>query len=144
MGVSIPAEMQWVHLYMLAADEEAKAKKQQTKYRDLLKPYLMDNVDEDERGNFSWVFDSPIASSTGTVYTGVMAQRRVSEYVNEDRAKELIDLYNLGDRCIKQVITYEIDYDELYAANQEGIIPDDAIDSIIETDVSYALVRVKQ
>lgn len=144
MGVSIPKEMQWVHLYMLAADEEAQAKKQQSKYRDLLKPYLMDNVDEDERGNFSWDFETPITSSTGTVYRGIMAQRRVSEYVNEDRARELIHIYNLGGRCIKQVVTYEVDYDELYAANQEGIIPDEAIDSIIETDVTYALVRVKQ
>jgi hypothetical protein len=140
---TVPPEMRWVHQYFLASDTEAEVKASREKFRSLLKPYLMDNMEPDDRGNYLWEFDNPLTSVSGTVYSGIMAQRRITEYTDEEIARDLIKKHSLEDRCINKIVVEQVDYNELYAANQEGLISDEEIDSILYTEEAYSLVKVK-
>jgi hypothetical protein len=104
---------------------------------------LLQALEKDEEGHYFYEFPAPIYLDD-TTYSGLMAQRRVSEYIDDSKAWDVITRHSLEDRCFKTVTTIEIDYDELYACNQEGIISDEEIDSILETDETYALIKVKQ
>jgi hypothetical protein len=138
----IPAELRKAHLYLMVSNTEAEAKKDRENLRkDLLTWLQTGEVDED--GNFFYEFPEPIALEDNT-YSGLMAQRRVSEYVSDEVAMKIIEAHGLEDRCLKTVSEVVVDYDEVYAANQEDIISDEEVDSMIETAVSYALVKMKR
>jgi hypothetical protein len=130
-----------VHSYLYSLSEETKIKKLREDYRNSLRDIIMTN-DPDDKGNYNYYFDSPLCIDD-VWYTGLQMQRRASSYLDEDKAWEVIKAKKLYDRCVKQILVEEIDLDELYAANQEGIISDDEIDSLIQTDESYSLVRIK-
>lgn len=142
-GHGIDEPLRRAHEYLLSHQVESENKAKREAARDYLKPYIMAAFDIDENGNFYYEFPDPISVDGKSWVKGLMARRRVSEYTNEELAERLIKLHKLEKRCIKIVVSYELDLDELYAANQEGIISDDEIDSIIETDVSYSLEKVK-
>lgn len=133
----LPEELKKAHLYLLFSSEEAEKKSKKETLRKELLPWLQ-TLEQDEDGNYFYEFPDPILE-----YKGLKAQRRVSEYANEEKARELIIRHALEDRCIEVVTDTVVDYDELYACNQEGIISDEEIDSIIEVDVTYALVKIK-
>lgn len=132
-----------VHSYLFTVSEEDKLRKLRDNYKKQLSSLIIADDNKDDKGNYNLEFTEPLCIND-TWYTGLQMQRRVSEYLNEEAAWKLIADKHLHDRCIRVVTTEEIDLDELYAANQEGIISDDEIDSIIENDESYALIRVKQ
>lgn len=139
----VPEPLKWAHLYLNALEGEAQFKKYREQYRKQLLPWLKES-EPDEDGNYYYEFPDPLhIGDDRTEYKGLKAQRRVSELINENVAQELIMKHDLGSRCIKEVVSYVIDYDELYACNQEGIISDEEIDSIIETEETFALVKVK-
>lgn len=139
---SIPLELRLAHLYLLTSSDEAQLKSKREALRKDIMP-LLRTLEADEDGNFFYKFPDPIQLGEES-YTGLMAQRRVSEYVNDDTAMEIIKAHGLEDRCLKSYMVTEVNYDELYACNQEGIISDEDVDSIIETSENYALVKVKQ
>jgi hypothetical protein len=138
----VPKELRLAHLYLIASMDEARLKSKREALRKELMP-LLQAFDPDEDGHYLYEFPAPIYLDD-IVYSGLMAQRRVSEYIDDSKAWDVITRHGLADRCIKTVTITEIDYDELYAANQEGIIPDEEIDSILETDETYALVKIKK
>ena len=135
-------DMKLVHGYLYSLSEETKSKKSREVYREKLKSIIMSG-EPDEKGNYNYEFPQPV-NIDDVWYTGLQMQRRVSEYTDEDKVLEIIDKHDLRDRCVEKIVTYEVDLDELYAANQEGIISDDEIDSIIEIDETYSLIRIKQ
>lgn len=138
----VPEPLRVAHLYLVSLDEEARQKKAKESHRDYLKSFIMSSFEPDEEGNFFYEFPDPV--NLGDYWCrGLKAQRRTSEWINDERAREIIEAHGLESRCIKQVVSEVIDYDELYAANQEGIIPDDEIDTVLEISESYALVKVK-
>lgn len=139
----IPESLKWAHLYLMATHDEAQTKKQREDLRDKLRPWLTESFEPDEDGNYYYEFPDPI-NLDGIWYTGLQAQRRVSEFVDDIKAMDIIAQHNLQDRCLYEHVELEVDYDELYAANQEGIISDEEVDSIIEHTVNYALVKVKK
>lgn len=143
-NITVPDNVRWVLGYFYSLDQENDFKAAREKYRNLIKPYLIDNFEPDERGNYLWEFEAPIAAPDGARYKGIMARRSVSEYTDEDKAIELIRKYGLEDRCLNEITSVEIDMAELLAANEEGIISDDEIDSLIEIQESYSLIRVKE
>jgi len=143
MGRHVDAPLQTAHLYFKFLSDELSAKKKRELYRDRLKDYISENCEPDENGNLTYEFPQPLFIDD-IWYSGLQNQRRVSEYTDEDKAMELISRHGLEDRCLIPVVTTEIDLDELYAANQEGIISDDEIDSIINAAETWALVKVKK
>ena len=135
--------LQAIHWYFMYDKESKEASAQRAKYHKILMNHITETGYEDEDGHIIWTFPDPFWFE-GTWYTGFKKQRRVSEYIDEDKARELVSKYHLEDRCLVKVVTYDLDLDELYAANQEGIVSDDEIDSIIGHDETWALVKVKQ
>lgn len=138
----VPEPLRVAHLYLVSLDEEAKQKKSRESHRDFLKSFIMGSFEPDEEGNFFYEFPEPI-NLGDYLCRGLKAQRRTSEWINDDKAREIIAAHGLEDRCLKEVTETYIDYDALYAANQEGIIPDEEIDTVLEISESYALVKVK-
>jgi hypothetical protein len=125
--------------YLHCADEEDRAKSRKNRARDWLKENLRSLGEPDENGNFIWEFDH-IPSGDGYC-TGLKLQRRVSEYLNEDKAGFLIGSKGLGSRCIRMEPV--LDINELYVCNQEGLITDEEMDELMEVDELWALVKIK-
>jgi hypothetical protein len=144
IALTEPSEqIRWALDYIASTYDKDQADSHVADLKSRIKPYIMENGEPDENGNFIWEFEKPMFPGGDTGYSGLMAQRRVSEYINEDTVYALIDKYQAHDRCIKTVVVQELDVDELYAMNQEGIIPDEEIDSILEITETYALVKMK-
>lgn len=137
----LPESLKWVHNYFFAVDNEKSIKTDREKYRVLLKEFLFNNFDIDDRGNYYWEFDSPIKALDGIEYRGIMAQRRVSEYTDEEKLIKLLDAKGLTERCTQHIP--QLDLDEVFACNQEGLITDEEIESVLEYDETYSIVRVK-
>ena len=135
--------VRWALEYLVTTHEDTVIKKRRSELRDNLSGYIKDNGEEDENGNILWYFDQPVGGEDDTWYSGLMLQRRTSEFVNEDRAKEIITSNNLEERCIRRVTVDYVDYDELYACNQQGLVTDEEIDSMLEFNETYALVKMK-
>jgi len=142
-GQGIGEPLRAAHEYLFSHHVETENKSKREKARDYLKPFIMNTFEPDENGHYYYEFPDPISIDGEVWVKGLMARRRVSEYVNEETAERLVHLHKLEKRCIKKVVSYELDLDELYAANQEGLVSDDEMDSIIETSITYSLEKVK-
>ena len=139
----VPEELKLAHLYLVSSSDATQVGRQRDEYRDKLKPWIMESFNPDSDGNYYYEFPKPIQID-GIWYTGLKVQRRVSEYIDDDKAIEIINSHGLHDRCLIKKVTYDVNYDQFYAANQEGKISDDEVDSIIDFEESFALVKVKK
>lgn len=137
----VPPEQRWALEYLATASEEAAIKRRRESLRDNLKQWIIDNCEPDENGNYIYYFPKPVYLESSEV-RGLMAQRRTSEFVNEDRAFNVAEKYGVLDKVTYEITTEELDLDAMYVLNQQGVIPDDAIDSIIEIKETFALVKV--
>lgn len=129
--------------YLYHSDEVAQHTARKNEASEYIKSNIRDLGEPDENGNIVWTFDNPLTTDDAGQYLGFKLQRRVSEYTDDERAMEILEEHGLGPRCVRYITVAEIDYDEMYAANQEGVISDDEIDSIISIDETWALVKVK-
>jgi hypothetical protein len=133
--------------YMYHADNALHQGELRSEARDYLEQYIREHGIPDENGHIVWEFDVPVTVDDhkhGLVtYSGLKLQRRVSEYMDEEKAMEIIDKYSLWAECTEEEIVRHVDYDALYAQNQLGVISDEEIDSLLSFDVSYALTKVK-
>lgn len=139
----VPDHTRWALEYLLTTYEQSSISNRRSELRNNLYDHIKKHGTEDENGNLILTFDSPMTVDGEEYYDGLQLQRRVSEFINDDRAMEIIENHNLQERCLKKITTLHIDYDALYACNQEGLISDEDIDSILEQDESWALVKVK-
>ena len=137
----VPPEHRWALEYLATASEESSIKRRRESLRDNLKEWIIDNCEPDENGNYIYYFPQPIVLENSEV-RGLMAQRRTSEFINEDRAFDVAEEYKVLDKVTYTVTTEELDLDAMYVLNQQGVIPDEAIDSIIEIKETFALVKV--
>ena len=133
----------WSLEYLLASYDEASHKRRREELRDQLKDWIISNCDPDESGNYHFMFEKPVIIDS-QVFAGLTAQRRVSEFINEDRAFEIADKYDVRDQVVREVITEELDLDAMYALNQRGIISDEDIDSILDLRETFALVKIEE
>lgn len=129
------------HRYLYSSEEEARILKVKNESRDYLRDNIKDLGEPDENGNIIWYFDESL--NLGETYRGLMLQRRVSEYTDEDKVLAILEDTGLHSRCVTYITIPEIDLDEVYACNQEGLITDEEIDSMIEVKETWALVKVK-
>lgn len=138
----VDEQMRWALRYIAETMDYDQLKTRiDTSKRDL-KDWILDNCEQDESGNYVWDFDKPVIGDKDDSYRGLMLQRRVSEFIDEDKADEIIQAHNLQDRCYTTIEV--IDFDQLYACNQEGIVSDEEIDSILSFNETFALIKVKE
>jgi hypothetical protein len=138
----VDEQTRWALEYLIISNDETNLKLRREVLRDNLKDWIIDNCEPDENGNYIYYFPKPVTMDNRTV-KGLMAQRRTSEFVNEDRAFNVAEEYNVLDKVTYEVVTQELDLDSLYIQNQLGLVPDEAIDSIIEVKETFALVQLK-
>lgn len=136
-------EIRAAHKYLFSAEEETRILKEKNTSKDYLKTKIRELGEPDENGNILWYFDEPLTLPSGT-YNGLMLQRRVSEYTDEEIAREIIWDSGLMSRCMPVIEVRELDLDEIYACNQEGLLSDEQIDSMIVVNESFALVKIKE
>jgi len=136
-------QVKWSLDYLFTTHEESNLKNKRAGLRQNLSDYIQEHGVEDENGNLILEFDKLMTVDDQDWYSGLMLQRRKSEFINEDIARELIWKKDLTSRCIRITEVSEIDYDELYACNQEGLVTDEEIDTILEQEETWALVKIK-
>lgn len=141
--IIVAEQQRWALEYLVTAYDEQQLKQRREDLRDNLKEWVLENGELDENGNRVYYFPKPVQMGDGREVRGLMAQRRVSEFVNEDRAFNVAEQYNVLGKVTYEVVTEELDLNEMYILNQQGIIPDDAIDSILEVKETFALVQLK-
>jgi hypothetical protein len=141
MDSQVADQIRWALDYLNVSYDEDKIKKNKSVLRNNLYDYIKANGEPDEDGNLIFKFGKPLTMDGEVWYSGFMLQRRVSEFVNEDKAWDIVRDYDLGDTCVKTVEI--LDLDMLYVANQQGIVPDEVIDSILEQEETWALVKMK-
>jgi len=134
-------QQRWVLEYLITAHDESALKKKREKLRDDLKQWIIDNCDPDENGSYIYYFDKSVFLNNIEV-KGLIAQRRTSEFVNEDRAFIIADKYNVREQVTYEVTTEELDLDAMYRLNQQGVISDEDIDSVLELHESFALTKL--
>ena len=139
----VEEQFRWALEYVLTANDEAELKARKEGIRDSLKDWILENCEPDENGNYSYYFPRPIFLGNKEI-TGLQAQRRTSEFVNEDKAFNVAEQYGVLDKVTYTVTTEELDLDKMYTLNQLGEIPDEAIDSIIEIKEYYALMQLRE
>lgn len=104
-----------------------------------LRDDLMGAIDKagltDEKGSKYLNLKVPLIHE-GKVYRTLKKERRVSERLDETAAEALLAKKGLLERCQKTVVVF--DPDELYVLNQEGLLTDDELDSLIDIKETWA------
>jgi hypothetical protein len=85
-------------------------------------------------------FDDPVMIE-GVTYTGIMNQRRASEYLDTDKVEKLAVNKDLRDRMVHMEEVW--DYDEIYVLYQEGLITEEEFDWLMDVTEQWALVPLK-
>lgn len=112
---------------------------EQTRLRDSLLAHLAENGEVDEKGSQFITLPDPIVVGVDRI-GAIKRERRASTSLNLDAAEELLagKGKTILARCQKEVTTVVFDQDELYVLNQEGLISDEELDSLFETNVTWA------
>lgn len=135
--------LQAAHTYLHNRTVEADAKKRKGDkkkgpYKDIVE-HLQENGELDESTDSRyWYFDDPINGAAGFEWRCVPG----SQGIDEDKAQELAQEKGVVERVTHTEVVW--DYDELYVLNQQGVITDDELDSVMVTeDPSWSLQVVK-
>jgi hypothetical protein len=138
------------HTFLFSRDQQQNYTEKRTDARDMLLEWLLTRGTDDEgcrtddRGNRYYDFTEPLFIG-GTAYAGLQAQRRVYSEIDIGATEHL--LRRLGtdpfDRVFRQVTIRQFDEDALYMLNQEGLVSDEDLDSLLIEKESWALVAVK-
>lgn len=126
------------------------AGKARDKARDTIKVWFeaggdrLHEVSVNEAGSQAVEFDEPLLID-GVKILGLENVRKESSVLDQDAVDDLLDSLpeDVRKRVVKKVVTYEVDPNELFKLNQEGIIKDDQLDDLYETNVSWSLTVKK-
>lgn len=105
-----------------------------------LKEFIGEYGIPDDKGSLVVELDEP-ATVDGITYSGVMQQRRTSEYLDTDKVEKLIIDKDLRDRMVRLEEAW--DYSEIYVLYQEGLITEEEFDSLMDVDETWALITIK-
>jgi hypothetical protein len=107
--------------------------------RDALFSHLDDEGEEDDKGNLIITFEEPIEG-----HTALQKQRRVSrKLVDVDTVTEKLEQLGLRERVVKEVVTLQVDEEELLQAHWEGLISEEDLDALYPATTTWALIPVK-
>ena len=142
---SVPQIMRTAHQYLHWRDEEARARREKEKaggkQGQTIKDYIASHG-EPNGDHLDWLFDEPVTIG-GETFLGMRRQASSDEYMDEELAQELVERKGLRDRVVREVTVEVWDYDELYVLNQEGLVTNAEIDSLMTTETKYSLVVIK-
>ena len=129
-------------LQFLALKDEMKTS---TERLDTLKKDLTQHVTEhgevDEKGHRNFLLPAPVNHGDKT-YTGFQQQRRVSQSFDTTVAEKVLKDKGLWERAV--VMVPEIDQNEIYVLNQEGLVTDDELDSMFAERETFAFRPISE
>jgi hypothetical protein len=129
-------------LQFLSLKDEVKTT---TERLDALKKDLTQHVVEygetDDKGHRNFVLPAPLEYGDKS-YTGFQQQRRVSQSFDTEVAEKLLKDKNLWERAT--VVVREIDQNEVYVLNQEGLITDAELDSMFNERETFAFRPISE
>lgn len=132
--------------FLYYRDDESTAKKQKEQARDAIKAYFESTTKarEDENGHKYFDFEEPIQIN-GVTYKGLQNQRKVTSSIDVGLVEAWLadQPSDFRERVFREVTVTEFDQDELYVLNQEGILPDDVLDSFTVQNPTWSLNVVK-
>jgi hypothetical protein len=112
---------------------------------DALKKDLTQHVKEhgetDDKGHRTYTLPSPLDYG-GKQYVGFQQQRRVSQSFDTEVAEKILKDKDLWDRAT--VVVREIDQNEVYVLNQEGLLTDDELDSMFAERETFAFRPISE
>lgn len=129
-------------MQFLALKDEVKTS---TERLDALKKDLTQHVAEhgevDDKGHKNFVLPAPIEYGDKT-YVGFQQQRRVSQSFDTTVAEGILKDRNLWERAT--VVVREIDQNEVFVLNQEGLLTDDELDSMFAERETFAFRPISE
>jgi hypothetical protein len=109
--------------------------KRQKELRDEMTAEVQEKGIPDEKGSLYLNLHTEVTVGSKT-YRTLKSERRVSERLDETAAEQLLAGKGLLERAMKTVVVF--DPNELYVLNQEGLLSDDELDSLIVISESWA------
>lgn len=112
---------------------------------DVLKKDLTAHVKEhgetDDKGHRTFTFPAPLPYGDKQ-YVGFQQQRRVSQSFDTETAEKVLKDKGLWDRAV--VMVPEIDQNEIFVLNQEGLLTDDELDSMFAERETFAFRPISE
>lgn len=112
---------------------------------DSLKKELTEHVqahgETDDKGHRNFLLPAPLQHGEKT-YTGFQQQRRVSQSFDTQVAEGILKDRGLWERAT--VVVREIDQNEVYVLNQEGLLTDDELDSMFAERETFAFRPISE
>jgi hypothetical protein len=116
-----------------------------TKRVDGLKRDLLDHVksygETDDKGHRTFTLPEPVEFGDKT-YTGFQQQRRVTQSFDTEAAEKVLKDKGLWERAT--VVVREIDQNEVYVLNQEGLLTDGELDSLFAERETFAFRPISE
>jgi len=106
-----------------------------------LTSHVVEHGEVDDKGHRNFLLPEPIGHGDKT-YTGFQQQRRVSQSFDTEAAEELLKRRDLWERAT--VVVREIDQNEVYVLNQEGLLTDDELDSLFAERETFAFRPISE
>lgn len=106
-----------------------------------LTKHVVEHGEVDDKGHRNFVLPAPLEYGDKS-YTGFQQQRRVSQSFDTDVAEKLLKDKGLWDRAV--VMVPEIDQNEVYVLNQEGLLSDDELDSMFAERETFAFRPISE
>jgi hypothetical protein len=125
--------------YLFYRSDRMQAEALEKGAKNWLKPYILENGEEDGAGHKFIEFDPPLHIS-GKTYSGITARKSVVPYIKTQEVEDYLTEHGLLDEIRVEVpATFYYDYEDIYRLNQEGKIPDDVIDTLEDNKVTWSL-----
>jgi hypothetical protein len=139
-----------VHEFLFNWGQAKDAGTLRDRAKDRMKKWFAGNGDAaheitvNENGSQAVEFEQPLTIG-GRTFRGVENRRTATSYIDPDLVDEWLDELpqaereELSKRLLKREVVYTLQLAELYALNQEGVIPDKTLDGFTKTDVQWAM-----
>jgi chaperonin cofactor prefoldin len=118
--------------YQVIKGQVDELEKRKKALRDSLMEIVKVLGEPDDKGHL-WM---PLDAEVGGVCS-VMAERRVSQSLNEERAQEILEERGLTERCTKMVRV--VDHDEVMACLYDEELTEHDVDAMFDNNVTFAL-----
>ena len=112
-----------------------------TKEQSVLKSYLSDIVDQEGEvnGRGHRVYELPEEVDG---YVSLQRQRKVSQRLDEDEARRILEEKNLSEKCYRMLPV--LDEDAVMACLYEGLLTEEDVDTMFPKTETWAFIPLKR
>lgn len=122
-----------VRQFTITSEQETLIKTRKQELRDRLFALVEISGEEDDKGHLRLELPDPVNE-----VRALKIERRVSNYLDAEKAEEVLTEAGIWDDCTTQVTV--LDEDKIMAARYEGKLTDEQIDAMYPQSVTEAFV----